>query len=571
MRDFFQTTSQKILPSSHKPIKIGIFSFLVLAVLAALFGGRFVHADTVNFYPASCLGNWQNVENALGKPDLPDGADSGEFNASNSAMYVGGDAEIFCGNFAGEDPGNRIFQKATVHFSWTLVLPPEQASISGAGVASSSSGTVLSMPAGGGGGAMASPGSVAPAPVLPSAGVATISSFITETTSTATTAAAAADTGTSTDSSTVTLSVTDSSTTPPSNIASSSVDAGTTATQATDTVDSAATPSSPTATDTDAQATGTQSSSPAATNDTEVQNVASDTPPVFPPPAPPTPADTSTPSSTSFLSRFVPVAFADSLINGLGDEASSQIASAEGSSASSSSSTVSSSLNIPFDPANPASSSSVPVTQMSSNDVFQINYSLDGKTWMTLGTVDTNNWQNVFYNIPINSWSELAELQISVKGLLNGAVQSVFLDGITVTAEYENPEALPAELAQPKTLPSPTPVVKEQVIFDPKAKQACSVDPFSISAKIGGTADFNVALVPSATPHPAFTVRIGDLPYGVTGAIVPSSTNQLAPMIHLSIGQIALVGSYGIIFMYEERESDGTKLPNYCQFNLVIQ
>jgi hypothetical protein len=100
--------------------------FAVLVLIFALFGHFFFgRAEVSEFYPSSCLGGWQNPQNAALKPDLNFDASSEEFNENNSAILKNMISQIYCGNFSGTIPDNSNPKKAIIKFSW-LVLENNQ-------------------------------------------------------------------------------------------------------------------------------------------------------------------------------------------------------------------------------------------------------------------------------------------------------------------------------------------------------------------------------------------------------------------------------------------------------------
>ncbi|MEK7546787.1 MAG: hypothetical protein AAB536_01250 [Patescibacteria group bacterium] len=84
----------------------------LLVVVAIVIGGTFMirnvltKAELADFYPATCLGTWQNPSGAQGLPETIDNV-SPSFNESNSAVYRQSDSEgdkiIFCGSFIPSD------------------------------------------------------------------------------------------------------------------------------------------------------------------------------------------------------------------------------------------------------------------------------------------------------------------------------------------------------------------------------------------------------------------------------------------------------------------------------------
>lgn len=74
-----------------------VYVIFVILLLIFIFQKN-TKAELVYFYPQSCLGNFINPEKAQGEPEVrsPD-----LINETNSAVYLGGFKEIYCGNFQG--------------------------------------------------------------------------------------------------------------------------------------------------------------------------------------------------------------------------------------------------------------------------------------------------------------------------------------------------------------------------------------------------------------------------------------------------------------------------------------
>ena len=82
---------------------------VVVAVLAISTAGyaafyRRVGAEAV-LVPKTCLGGWHNAPNASGAPDLSDATPS-QFNDSNSAYVSDAIADLYCGEFNGDEPAD---------------------------------------------------------------------------------------------------------------------------------------------------------------------------------------------------------------------------------------------------------------------------------------------------------------------------------------------------------------------------------------------------------------------------------------------------------------------------------
>src|SRR3989344_5464117 len=82
----------------------GAFTLALVALATVGFNRLFVRAEVEDFYPSTCLGTWQSVESAQGKPEMltPPSA-STTFSDNNSALFLSGNGQIFCGGFVPSD------------------------------------------------------------------------------------------------------------------------------------------------------------------------------------------------------------------------------------------------------------------------------------------------------------------------------------------------------------------------------------------------------------------------------------------------------------------------------------
>ncbi len=91
------------------------YGLVVLIVLAVSSLSNPTKADVVNFYPTSCLGGWENPENATGAPSLDKDENLESFNEENSAR-MRGTSDIFCGGFEGEIPPEAVANSFSLSF-----------------------------------------------------------------------------------------------------------------------------------------------------------------------------------------------------------------------------------------------------------------------------------------------------------------------------------------------------------------------------------------------------------------------------------------------------------------------
>ena len=256
-------------------------------------------------------------------------------------------------------------------------------------------------------------------------------------------------------------------------------------------------------------------------------------------------------------------------------------------------------------------------------DFLAIVYSTDGVTWQPLVNINESNWAAGRYPIPITSWDELKHLQVAFVGLGASSSPMIYLDAAGVEVGYADaPNGTVAQnaTASSSTMETGTSTVFAKsasssvppavdplgTVFDPSAGQHCSVTPFSNGTGRPGSVSYVLALsLPAASPAPAaagtsassppatgsrmtpmsvasppplpaalpgpplYDAMLGSLPDGVTGQITATGAPGI-DTISLDVGANARSGSYGIIVVYKELQFDGKTLPNFCQFNLVI-
>ncbi len=91
------------------------YGLVILLVLAVSSFSNPTKADIVNFYPTSCLGGWENPENATGAPSLEEDESIESFNEENSTR-MRGSSDIFCGGFEGDIPPDAIANSFSLSF-----------------------------------------------------------------------------------------------------------------------------------------------------------------------------------------------------------------------------------------------------------------------------------------------------------------------------------------------------------------------------------------------------------------------------------------------------------------------
>jgi hypothetical protein len=102
----------------HKHTLIFIFTFFTAC--AFIISTSSTNASVATFYPGTCLGGWQNVENATGEPNVEDPERIESFTKENSAVFENSNEEIFCGDFKGLIPEDSDPKKFTLAFHWSF-------------------------------------------------------------------------------------------------------------------------------------------------------------------------------------------------------------------------------------------------------------------------------------------------------------------------------------------------------------------------------------------------------------------------------------------------------------------
>ncbi len=68
---------------------------------------------------------------------------------------------------------------------------------------------------------------------------------------------------------------------------------------------------------------------------------------------------------------------------------------------------------------------------------LEASYSLDGQNWQTLGEVSRDNWQDLTFNIPVSSWTDIDNIQIQLNPLPTVDMPTVQLDGMWLQVDYD--------------------------------------------------------------------------------------------------------------------------------------
>jgi len=418
---------------------------LVLIVLS-IFGlnSIFTKAEVADFYPATCLGDWQEPSRAQGQPELLNAAfASSGFSNDNSAVYTGGNAKIYCGGFVPADFETKgTLTSVGLTLVWQIGDTP------------------------------------------PSSGEIIVST------------STASSTTTSTVSSTDIGAPTSSELTPVAATSSTSTDGALPPPAGSSEIPASSTDAAPTSSD-----TSTSSFLPLRgffaffAPRALAQDVSSDT--VSTPPAAPVP-----PSTTESTPSVVPPSETSSSASST--ESSTVIILGPPIGAVLASTTASTTLTTET----LASTSTAPTSTAAltpgppppDQHFLKISYSLDGQSWFLLATVGIDDWQRLTVTIPVANWQDLKRLQISIEGIPTTLqrLPKVYLDGLVVEAHYKLPPLFGTDSTQPLepgTLPlidvsadrRPTPVERASGEFGANETPAFDIDLNSLPLPVAPT------------------------------------------------------------------------------------
>lgn len=97
-----------------------VVTSLIVLFLLSLLGATISNrgkAELAIFYPNSCLGGWENVTKATGKPETEEG---GIFSDLTSALLPANSvADVYCGDFKGDIPESTVPQKLVLRIAWS--------------------------------------------------------------------------------------------------------------------------------------------------------------------------------------------------------------------------------------------------------------------------------------------------------------------------------------------------------------------------------------------------------------------------------------------------------------------
>jgi len=418
-----------------------VFGGFFAAVFILVLGSRqlFTRAEVADFYPSTCLGEWENPSNAQGEPETF-GMVAPVFNASNSAVYAASSSQIFCGGFLPPDYDTKgEIENVVLTLVWQVedvaaelgILQTEVGSIVST---SSTIDITTSTPLDD---ARGKPSVVSPSTgsgdteVEPPPPAAT-------TVTTATTSLEAANAAITTETtSTPTTTQPEIPENPTSTIEEPPLEEPPTNSSSTTTsflkpnylsflwfwnINPVFAAEEATSTHRDTQASASSdpqpNSSPQASSvqatSTEVVSGQGES-------APLPVNETTTPAAA----EEPPVA--ETQIN---QSTSSPAQISEESLGNQATSTITSSGNIALP--------SVIEASPPDDNFLQVSYSVNGTDWIELAKVSPENWQNLTVTVPVTTWEEKEQLQIKIAGIPTSLAEipKVYLDGILVETHY---------------------------------------------------------------------------------------------------------------------------------------
>ncbi|MBI4120256.1 MAG: hypothetical protein HY454_02205, partial [Parcubacteria group bacterium] len=229
-----------------------------------------------------------------------------------------------------------------------------------------------------------------------------------------------------------------------------------------------------------------------------------------------------------------------------------------------------------------------------------VRYSLDGANWFNLEQVNRDNWPDFTVSLPITSWEEVENLQISITEVAGteDRAEVVYFDGAIIEVHFDLPtflgDVLP-DVPVSKTIESLADTlnvftgnddqvevteesvsekisVEEPVILTREAKQRCKVLPFTGAVKRGGEVEHTLTLWPSGEAISS-ALNPGAMPKGLNvrfGADSIGNEMQEVPL-YIFADKDARQGSFNVSVLYKESYGDGYVSITSCKFNPVIE
>ena len=115
----FQEKHKVASPWGHHPLRYIIFGVIFIIGVVLIITVPKGQALVSVFYPSSCLGGWENTQNAIGEPEALFSLNPEDYTSGNSA-FTNGLAEMYCGDFKGSIPPATLPTSFELAISWSV-------------------------------------------------------------------------------------------------------------------------------------------------------------------------------------------------------------------------------------------------------------------------------------------------------------------------------------------------------------------------------------------------------------------------------------------------------------------
>lgn len=241
-------------------------------------------------------------------------------------------------------------------------------------------------------------------------------------------------------------------------------------------------------------------------------------------------------------------------------------------------------------------SEDVPViTEPQSNELLEVHYATDGGAWEKLGVINADTWEFITFKLPLRVWENLENLQVRIKSTSSFDEQpTVYLDALWLEVRYGDPEKIPPEeeleseeleeaieeelveeLVELEPLPSlSVRVFSRRITIDPSAKHSCGVEPFTIDVSGQSSLSATIALEkPKEAPND-YVVEIGGLPNGINVVFesngdyvyLPDSSEETL-LLNILNEEGSQKGGFSIPIIYTKKDIEDSSV--ICQMNIT--
>ncbi|MCX7616316.1 MAG: hypothetical protein N2Z68_02915 [Patescibacteria group bacterium] len=212
-----------------------------------------------------------------------------------------------------------------------------------------------------------------------------------------------------------------------------------------------------------------------------------------------------------------------------------------------------------------------------SQPLFDISYTLDGQVWNYLGSINSENWQEISFEIPVNEWILIPKIQVKIQS--NSTIKNIpylYVESLSVEVEYLSEETKEDQVLSDQELlntnsdfSSQEPLkerrVEKIINLTRDAVISCDSEPFSILIQEGNSYKVNMSLDGKTLKK----LEIGDLPLGIDVTFEENSdylvqTDKNTLTLNIKVQKGAQKGNFNIPVVYE---SDS--FTTVCQINVI--